>query len=327
MPKRVDSSNTNFEPSDDNQTDLGSSSKRFKTVYATGISVTNLARSNIATGTANHVLINDGTGAMSSEATLSTSRGGFGQSMSAATGYVKFGGGNVVSIGNIANSDTTATSSNVASAIVARSASNQITVGVVATAATSNQLILGVINTTTITAPAPSASRVVTIPDGGTNSSFVLTEGAQTINGSKTFVGSQTFQTNPTFITGGLSLTQFARTQFNQSNLIYAGNTTITAAMILGGLIQVGDGGASFTATTDTATNIVNSIAASERAVNVTIPCFVVNNSIRNLTSITGGTGVSIACGDGGNLNATSKGRMLYFTITDVATPTITVYG
>lgn len=34
--------------------------------------------------------------------------------------------------------------------------------------------------------------------------------------------------------------------------------TTLTAAMIFGGLMQVNDGGAAFTATTDTVTNIIN---------------------------------------------------------------------
>jgi len=52
--------------------------------------------------------------------------------------------------------------------------------------ATTNQLILGTTNTTTISATAPAASSVYTIPDVGTTASFVMTEGAQTINGAKT---------------------------------------------------------------------------------------------------------------------------------------------
>jgi hypothetical protein len=46
-----------------------------------------------------------------------------------------------------------------------------------------------VTNTTTINATAPSASRVVTIPDPGANASFVMTAGTQTISGTKTFDG------------------------------------------------------------------------------------------------------------------------------------------
>lgn len=40
---------------------------------------------------------------------------------------------------------------------------------------------------TTITATAPAADRTLTIPDPGVNASFVMTEGAQTVNGVKTF--------------------------------------------------------------------------------------------------------------------------------------------
>jgi hypothetical protein len=45
-----------------------------------------IARSKIAVGTINHVLINDGSGALSSEATLATTRGGTGTSSSGQTG-------------------------------------------------------------------------------------------------------------------------------------------------------------------------------------------------------------------------------------------------
>jgi len=45
----------------------------------------NIARSKLASGTASHVLINDGSGVMSSEATLAKSRGGAGASMTSVT--------------------------------------------------------------------------------------------------------------------------------------------------------------------------------------------------------------------------------------------------
>lgn len=51
---------------------------------------------------------------------------------------------------------------------------------------TSNQLVLGVTNTTTISATAPAASRVYTIPDVLGAASFVMTAGAQTVAGAKT---------------------------------------------------------------------------------------------------------------------------------------------
>jgi hypothetical protein len=53
----------------------------------------NIARSKIASGTANHVIINDGTGALSSEAQLAASRGGTGGDSSAATGVAQVNAG------------------------------------------------------------------------------------------------------------------------------------------------------------------------------------------------------------------------------------------
>lgn len=53
--------------------------------------------------------------------------------------------------------------------------------------ATTNQLNFGSTNTTTISSVAPSASRVITIPDAGADSNIILSQGAQTIAGVKTF--------------------------------------------------------------------------------------------------------------------------------------------
>ncbi|MFY7885620.1 MAG: beta strand repeat-containing protein [Dolichospermum sp.] len=76
-------------------------------------------------------------------------------------------------------------------------ASNQTIAGTksfsagVAITPTTNQLVLGTTRTITLTAPTPAtASRVYTIPDAGTNTNFVMTDSAQTINGIKTFTAS-----------------------------------------------------------------------------------------------------------------------------------------
>lgn len=69
---------------------------------------------------------------------------------------------------------------------------------------TTNQIVLGDTNTTTISATAPSASRVVTIPDPGGAASFVMTEGTQTINGAKTF--SSTIATSGITNTAGVDI-------------------------------------------------------------------------------------------------------------------------
>jgi len=62
-----------------------------------------------------------------------------------------------------------------------------------------NQLVLGVTNTTTITSPAPVASRVYTIPDAGTNSSFMMLNGTQTVAGATTFTLGTTFSSTGSF--------------------------------------------------------------------------------------------------------------------------------
>jgi hypothetical protein len=68
--------------------------------------------------------------------------------------------------------------------------------GALAIHKTTNQLILGTTLTTTLSFTAPAVSRVYTIPDSGASSSFVLTDGTQTIGGAKTFSSAVTI--NPT---------------------------------------------------------------------------------------------------------------------------------
>lgn len=77
----------------------------------------------------------------------------------------------------------------------ATAASQQLTVnGQLKLSNTTNQVLLGDPNAfnTVISSTAPAASRVVTLPDAGANSSFVLTEGTQTVNGAKTLSGTIT---------------------------------------------------------------------------------------------------------------------------------------
>jgi len=58
---------------------------------------------------------------------------------------------------------------------------------------TTNQLQFGTGQVITLTAPTPASSLTYTIPDVGTAASFVMTAGAQTINGNKTFNGAISF--------------------------------------------------------------------------------------------------------------------------------------
>lgn len=61
---------------------------------------------------------------------------------------------------------------------------------------TTNQIMLGGLsggNTVILNSVAPAASRTYTIPDAGSNASFLMTDGAQTVIGSKYFSVQQTF--------------------------------------------------------------------------------------------------------------------------------------
>ena len=68
-----------------------------------------IARSKIASGTAEHIVVNDGTGALSSVATLNLARGGTGANLSATGGTGQFlkqsSSGGVVTVGALASTD------------------------------------------------------------------------------------------------------------------------------------------------------------------------------------------------------------------------------
>ena len=68
-----------------------------------------IARSKVDVGTANHVVINSGTGAFSSEAQLGVSRGGLGIDASAITGVMKANGAGTISAATVVDADVSAT--------------------------------------------------------------------------------------------------------------------------------------------------------------------------------------------------------------------------
>lgn len=71
----------------------------------------------------------------------------------------------------------------------------------------SNQISLGTTNTTTLSAPAPASSRIYTIPDAGSNASFILTTstGGQTIAGGLTSSGSLVLGSGITSTAGAIN--------------------------------------------------------------------------------------------------------------------------
>lgn len=97
--------------------------------------------------------------------------------------------------------------SNIGAAGTDFSATGGLTLAAVLTVSpTSNQIVLGTTNTTTVSATAPAASRIYTMPDVGANANFVMTEGGQAVNGDKNFTGDITFGATGTSTGGNISL-------------------------------------------------------------------------------------------------------------------------
>ncbi len=93
----------------------------------------------------------------------------------------------IQSANKVANSATSATSANSANTIVARDGSGNFVANTATFVATNNHLVLGSGNTVTINAATPAVSRTYTVPDTGTSTStFMMVDGAQTMNGPLT---------------------------------------------------------------------------------------------------------------------------------------------
>ena len=96
---------------------------------------------------------------------------------------------------------------------------------------TTNQVTLGTTNTVTITSPAPTASRTYTLPDTGANSSFVMTDLAQIINGIKSFTSALTTSNITQFLTvntlagGSLRFSTTNTATTNTMNVPFASDT------------------------------------------------------------------------------------------------------
>ena len=136
--------------------------------------------------------------------------------------------------------------------------------------ATSNQIVLGTTNTTTVTATAPAASVTYTIPDVGGAASFVMTAGAQTIDGAKTFssdlaVSSNTASSSTTtgalMVTGGVGVGGAVNIG---DALDVAGATTLDDAVTLG------DGGADAIIVNSTSGLEINTGASTDLTIDET---------------------------------------------------------
>jgi hypothetical protein len=83
--------------------------------------------------------------------------------------------------------------------------------------ATTSQLALGTTNTTTITSPAPTASRIVTLQDAGADSRIVLATGSTTVAQATSNTTDVTLNETSGFITsfGSYTLGSGASSEFN----------------------------------------------------------------------------------------------------------------
>lgn len=214
-----------------------------------------IARTKLASGTANHVVINDGSGVLSSEAALATTRGGTGQT-SVTTGDILYGSSsNVISklpIGSAAQvltvtggvptwenvpsgfADPTTTAGDIifknASAVTAR-----LPVGTANTVLTSNgtvptysQVTSAMIADGTIVNADINASAAIDgskIVAASAIVSGVVTTGTQTLAGAKTFSGALA----ATAGTGSISPTSGA--------LVVTGGVGVSQNLVTGGII------------------------------------------------------------------------------------------
>lgn len=143
-----------------------------------------IARTKLASGTASHVLINDGSGVMSSEAQLSAARGGIGLDGSAATnGFLPIGNGSGFTLAGISGTSNQVTVTNGAGTITLSTPQNLHTAATptFATTTLDTSLVLGDTgggtNTITVQAPADAdltANYTLTLPQNDGSSNQVL---------------------------------------------------------------------------------------------------------------------------------------------------------
>jgi hypothetical protein len=174
---------------------------------------------------------------------------------------------------------------------VANSTVTTSATGVITSTATTNQLVLGTTNTTTITSPAPAASRVYTIPDAGAAASFVMTAGAQTIGGAKTF------STAPILS----SLTASLPLKLDASNAITAAGINLASATEVLNTLPINRGGTNSTTTLNNNRIMVSSGGSIVEAAAMTNGQILIGSTgvAPAIGTITAGTGISVTNGAG----------------------------
>ncbi len=215
----------------------------------------------------------------------------------------------------------------------------QLVSGALSISSTTNQFILGTTNTVTLNSVAPTASRIYNIPDVGTNSSFLMTDGTQTITGNKTFSGTITLSSlsaslplqtdaSKNVITAAISLTSSVSGILPITN----GGTNSTTALV-NGKIMVSSGGKIVEGTSSTTPSFLSmslTATSNQLTLGTTNTCTINVDSAGFTSTLVGGSAYSLI-GSSGNPNVlnieNSSGKYLAIMIDSGATPNAFIHN
>lgn len=220
-----------------------------------------IARSKLASGTANHVLINDGSGVMSSEATLSLSRGGTGVSSAPSNGQILIGNGTGYTVASVTGTSNQVSVTNGAGSITL-SIPQDIHSGASPTFAGLTlsgfsgfvKATAGVLSTSSISLTA-DVSGVLPIANGGTNSSTALNNNRVMISSGGSLVEHSAITANRALASNASGLP--VATSVTDTELGYvSGVTSSIQTQINGKISSTEKGAANGVATLDSGSKI-----------------------------------------------------------------------
>jgi hypothetical protein len=120
---------------------------------------------------------------------------------------------------------------------------------------------------TTITNASQAAARTYTIPDGGANASFLLTKGAQTVDGVQTYTAPQVIDTNTTitaFATGGQGSATALTGEYNEVTTCASAYDSVKLLAAVAGQVQtVKNSGAAILSVFPNTDDTINALAAN----------------------------------------------------------------
>ena len=133
--------------------------------------------------------------------------------------------------------------------------------------------------TTTITNASQAGARTYTIPDAGASASFVMTEGAQTVNGIKTFGANPTLgagitfdldSATGTFSSNAVTITKYA-SQLTTESLTTAGGASQALVVTLTGVAATDLSFVQYAGGTNTTRNFTLAAVSTSNTVTITV--------------------------------------------------------